>query len=209
MRVLDYRRCMTLDELELIRNRIQRAFNSVRADASSVFHTSYHAPSTDFVTNLTVFGIQSPDQLEDNFLNLFIWIWSLKDHLKACFETNGLNGRTIEEAVNRCPALTYVADIANRAKHGVLRASRSSVCAKLVDIGFEAPQTSIARIVVEGPIVTVYLKEIQNVEIQANIATSTGARFDALSTLREAMDYWECNVLPRLPHKLAKPNGNG
>ena len=67
-------------------------------DASgSGYVTSYQAESTAFTTNFKALGVKAPEQLEDDFLNLFIWTWSLKDYLKSCFETKGLRGEAVEE----------------------------------------------------------------------------------------------------------------
>jgi hypothetical protein len=143
-------------------------------------------------------GVKAPEQLEDDFLNLFIWMWSLKDYLKTCFEANGLSGNVVENEVNRCPALMYVADIANRAKHGVLRESRSGEFAELVDVGFTAPQDSIKLITIAGPEATIDFKDLQMVNIHATVATKAGMRLDALCVLNEAMQCWEKNVLTQI-----------
>jgi hypothetical protein len=189
---------MTPSDLDTIRSRIQRAIGAVQIASGAGYEISYEADGTDFTTHFRAVGVKAPEQLEDDYLNLFIWVWSLKDYLKACFEANGLPGNAVEDAVNRCPALMYVADIANRAKHGVLRKSRSSEFAELVDVGFNAPQDSIDRIVVAGPEVTLLIKDPQMVHIHATVATKSGVRLDALAVLNEAMQCWEENVLTQI-----------
>lgn len=189
---------MTPADLDAIRSRIHRAFGAVQDASGTGYKISYQAEGTDFITHFRAVGVKEPEQLEDDFLNLFIWMWSLKDHPKACFEANGLRGHEVEEEVNRCPALRYVADIANRAKHGVLRKSRSSEFAELVDVGFTAPQNAIARIIVTGPEVTLNFNDPQLVHIHATVATKAGVRLDALAVLSEAMQCWERNVLAQI-----------
>jgi len=189
---------MKLSDLEAIRSRIHRAVGVVQVASGVGYETSYLAESTDFRTHFRAVGVKAPEQLEDDFLNLFIWMWSLKDYLRACFEAKGLPGNAVEDEVNRCPALMYVADIANRAKHGVLRESRSSEFAELVDVGFNAPQDSIEQIIVSGPEVTLHIKDPQLVHIHATVATKAGARLDALVVLSEAMQCWEKNVLAQI-----------
>jgi len=189
---------MTPADLDAIRSRIRRAIGTVQYASGAGYETSYQAEGTDFTTHFRAVGIKAPEQLEDDFLNLFIWVWSLKDHLKTCFEASGLRGGIVEDEVNHCPALKYVADIANRAKHGVLRESRSNEFAELVDVGFNAPQNSIEQITVAGPEVTLRLKEPQMVQIHATVATKAGVRLDALAVLNEAMQCWEKNVLTKI-----------
>lgn len=192
------RKHVTPADLDAIRNRIRRAFGAVQEASGAGYETSYQASGTDFTTNFRAIGVKAPEQLEDDFLNLFVWTWSLKDYLKACFETNGLRGKAVEDEVNRCSALAYVADIANRAKHGALRESRSGEFAELVDVGFNAPQDAIERITVAGPDVTVHFKNPQLVQIHATVATNTGVRLDALAVLHQAMDCWETRVLAHI-----------
>ena len=182
---------MTPADLDAIRSRIRRASAAARDASGSGYQTSYWAEGTDFITNFKAIGVKAPEQLEDDFLNLFVWIWSLKDYLKLCFVAKGLEA-------NRCQALTFVADIANRAKHGDLRESRSGEFAELVEVGLNAPQECIERITFAGPDVTLQIKDPQMVSIYATVATRSGRRYDALVVLNEAMECWEAKVLTQI-----------
>ena len=142
--------------------------------------------------------MKPPEQLEDDFLNLFVWVWSLKDYLKSCFEAKGLHGKIIEEIVNECPALTYVADIANRAKHGELRKSRSGDFAELTEVGYSAPQECIDKITVAGADVTLHIKCPQLVTIHAIVTTRRGSRHEAQAVLNEAMECWETKAIAQI-----------
>ena len=192
------RKDVTLADLDAIKSRISRAFSVVQDASGPGYETAYQAPGTDFTTNFRAIGVKAPEQIEDDFLNLFIWTWSLKDHLKECFDTTGLNGKVVEEEVNRCRALAYVSDIANRAKHGVLSKSRSGEFAELVDVGFNAPLEAIERISVAGPEVTLQIKDPAAIQIHAAVITRSGARLDALAVLKEAMQFWETRVLSQI-----------
>lgn len=189
---------MTPADLDAIRSRIRRASAAARDASGSGYQTSYWAEGTDFITNFKAIGVKAPEQLEDDFLNLFVWIWSLKDYLKLCFVAKGLGAKAVEEEANRCQALTFVADIANRAKHGDLRESRSGEFAELVEVGLNAPQECIERITFAGPDVTLQIKDPQMVSIYATVATRSGRRYDALVVLNEAMECWEAKVLTQI-----------
>ncbi len=63
---------MTPADLDAIRSRIHRASAEVRDAAGSGYQTSYQAEGTDFTTNFKAIGVKAPEQLEDDFLNLFI-----------------------------------------------------------------------------------------------------------------------------------------
>lgn len=186
---------MTPADLDAIRARIQRAFQSAKDARGSGYETSYQASGTDFTTNFRAIDVKAPEQLEDDFLNLFVWVWSLKDYLKETFEARGLSGKHVEKEVNCCTPLTYVADIANRAKHGTLRDSRSGKFATLVDVGFEAPQETIEKIVFGGPSVTLHVKNPEMIRVHATVLISSGERIDALTVLDEAMSCWESRVI--------------
>lgn len=190
---------MSPADLDAITGRILRAFDATRTVGGAGYQTSYVARGTDFTTNFFAEGVKSPEQLEDDFINLFVWIWSLKDHLKEQFKNAGLPGQLVEAEVNACLALAYVSDIANRAKHGVLRESRSGAFAELVDVGYTVPQESIEQIVVAGPKVTARVGNQQHVEIRAFVVTKEGTRMNALDVLSEAMQCWEYRVLAHLP----------
>lgn len=189
---------VTPSDLDQIRDRIGRAFRAVQQATGDGYELSYTAKGTDFVTRFQAIGVKSPEQLQDDFLNLFIWIWSLKDYLKTCFKAMGLNAQEVEDIANRSQILAYVSDVANRAKHGFLRESRSGAYAELVGVCFDAPQESIAKITVAGPEVTLHVKNPQLIRIRALVRTNTGVELDALAVLTEAIATWENQALTRL-----------
>lgn len=189
---------MTPADLDAIRSRISRAFRAAQQASGEGYETSYQAEGTDFTTHFRAMGVKAPEQLEDDFLNLFVWTWSIKDYVKTCFKARGLNIQEVEEIANRSHALAYVADIANRAKHGTLRESRSGEFAELVGVGFEAPQESIAQISIAGPEVTLLLTNPQLIRIHATVRTKSGKELDALAVLTEAIDTWERHALAKI-----------
>ncbi len=174
------RKSMTPADLDAMRARIRRAFDAVSCAEGKGYQQSYETAATDFTTTFRAIGVKVPEQLQDDFLTLFVWVWSLKDYLKLALIERGPPGRSFEDEVNRCSSLTYVADVVNRTKHGSLRESRSGEFAELVDVGQVVPQEAIERIVVAGPEVTVHVKDPQKVVLRATVVTSGGARVDAL-----------------------------
>jgi len=189
---------MTPTDLDAIRSRISRALRAAQQASGEGYETSYQADGADFMTYFRAIGVKAPEQLEDDFLNLFVWTWSLKDYVKTCYKARGLNAQEVEEIANRSRALAYVADISNRAKHGTLRESRSGEFAELVDVGFEAPQESIAQITVAGPEVSLFSTNPQLVRIRATVRTKSGKELDALAVLTEAIDTWERHALAQI-----------
>ena len=189
---------MTPAQIDEMKDRIGRASNAARRASGDQYRTSFRAEGQDFVTNFTAIGVKAPEQLNDDFLALFIWMWSLKDYIKSAFEANGRRGQIVEDEINSCPVLTYVADIANRAKHGSLERSRSGKYAELVDVGFSLPQTAIPHIRVAGAEVTVEVAHPEQAEIHASVVTRGGIRLEAQAVLDEAMNFLETRLLSQI-----------
>jgi len=183
--------------LQSLRARIDRALLMVQKQAAEGFAQS-HTVADGTTHDYAVVGIKPPEQLEDELLALFIWVWSLKDHIKLAFERKGLVGRTVEEIVNNSIALQYVADIANRAKHGELRNSRSGQFAELVDVEINIPQDALSSISVGAFDVRVKVAKPEQAALSASVQLRSGAVLDAFVVLSEAMAKWEEHALVKL-----------
>jgi hypothetical protein len=181
---------VTPETLESIRSRIRRT-EAVARQAAATGFVQTHKLEDDTIHEYSVSGIKSPEQLEDDLLNLFVWTWSLKDYLKEVYTAKKLEPRHVETVVNQSLALQYVADIANRAKHGVLRQSRSGKFAQLVGVGFTVPQTAIARISVGAFSVGIDVAKPNEVELHAFVKPNDGQAVDAFAILAEAIGVWE------------------
>jgi hypothetical protein len=70
-------------------------------------------------------GLKSHAEMKDAALNLLIWIWCAKDYLKELAKANGKSGTLVEQAIDNDPDLSICLDLANLAKHAILRESRS------------------------------------------------------------------------------------
>ena len=140
---------MNKSEFSKLYERVQRSPDAVYRKANVGFAQSNKFPDGSS-TNLEVIGIKAPEVLEDELLTLFIWLWSMKDYLKALCATRGIAGseieqiEQIEQIANVERPLSIVADIANRAKHGVLSKSRSGDFAKLQHVSISIPQSAVA-----------------------------------------------------------------
>jgi hypothetical protein len=187
---------MNPNALEALRSRIRRADSAARQPAARGYEQA-HIFDDGTIHRYSISGIKSPDQLHDDPLNLFVWVWSLKDHLKEAYKANNLDRRLVEEVANQCSALQYVADIANRAKHRTLRESRSGEFAELVGVGFTVLKTAIAKIVVGTFSVGLEVAKPEEVELHAFIKTKNAKPIDAFTILNEAIDVWETRVIKR------------
>ena len=67
----------------------------------------------------------SPQQVQRDVETGSVWLWSLKDYLKEYLSDAGRNPQDVEAHVDSTKFLPILADVANSAKHGNLRRSRS------------------------------------------------------------------------------------
>ena len=86
---------------------------------------------------------------------IWIWLLSMKDYLKTLCQNRGIARSRFEQIANVERPLSIAADIANRAKHGVLRQSRSGDFAKLQNVRISIPLTSLASIAFDKPAVRI------------------------------------------------------
>jgi hypothetical protein len=166
---------------------------------SDVGFAESHVLSDGMTHHYKVQGVKSPTQLEDELLTLFIWAWSLKDYLKELCKSKGISSKEIERLVDANDSLQFIADIANRAKHGDLRESRSKRFAKLVDVGLEIPQTAVRQISFGAFTVDLDVMLPDKIELKAFIELANGhERFDAFEILKSGLNVWEEKAFPHV-----------
>lgn len=188
---------MTPNALDALRSRIRRMESTVRKSESSGYEQT-HNLDDGTSHQYTINGVKSAEQLEDELLMLFIWIWSLKDHLKEMCKAKHLDPRLVEEVVNKSQALQYVADIANRAKHGVLRESRSGAFAELVGVGFSVPQSAISKITIGAFSVGIDVEKSKKVQLHAFVKPTNCDAINAFTLLTEALNTWDVSVIEKI-----------
>lgn len=181
---------MSLVTLDALRSRIERFKVAVQTQAHSGFEQSHVLE--DGSTHLFKFtGVKSPEQLEDELLSLFVWVWSLKDHFKQVFRGNSRDPKEVERLVNGSSALQLVADIANRAKHGGLNESRSAKFAELVNVGWAIPMAALSKLTVGAFDVHTEVVKPELVSLHASIRLNDESEVDAFAVLDDAMNTWE------------------
>ena len=187
---------MNKDNFVSLFERIQRVHNEVHQKANAGFsHSHYSADGA--LTKIEVIGIKAPEVLEDQLLILFIWVWSMKDYLKTLCKERGIPGNRIEQIANTDRSLSIVADIANRAKHGVLKESRSGDFAKLQNVKISIPQSALSSIAFEYPTIRFTVDIPADAELFAEIGFDSGlAPIDAFQIADEAMKAWQGRAFP-------------
>ena len=177
-------------------NRVKRCRAMVYERSSAGFVLT-SSTDDDLPTVLEVSGIKSPDTLEDELLTLFIWIWSMKDYLKALCKSLGVPPNEIELIANNSRALSVAADIANRAKHGTLKDSRCGDFARLDEVSITLPQSALRSIAFDRPTVRLDVGIPDDAELRATIAFDSGVpSVDAFVIADEALAAWVQNAFP-------------
>ena len=195
---------MNKSDFAKLYDRVERSHDSVYSKASSGFVQSHKRPDGSS-SHIEVVGIKPPEQLEDELLNLFIWLWSMKDYLKTLCATRGIAGNRIEHIANVERSLSIAADIANRAKHGVLRESRRGHFAKLQNVGISIPLAALASIAFHKPTIKFTVNIPENAELFAEIGFDSGlAPIDAFQTASQALSSWQVHAFPLVGIKQLK-----
>ena len=184
--------------------RIERSHDAVYRKANSGFAQTQKFPDGSS-THVEVIGVKAPELLEDELLNLFIWLWSMKDYLKSLCATRGIAGSRIEQIANVKRSLSITSDIANRAKHGVLRESRRGHFAKLQNVGISIPLAALASIAFHKPTIKFTVNIPENAELFAEIGFDSGlAPIDAFQTASQALSSWQVHAFPLVGIKQLK-----
>jgi hypothetical protein len=95
-----------------------------------------------------VTGLKAPEAVADDIAHWCVWVWSMKDRMKAFAVSLGHEPSLVETVVDQDRNLQICADLANREKHGTLKHSRTGVYPRLGVVKYRIPQQSIASITV-------------------------------------------------------------
>ena len=183
--------------LTSLRSRIARLMALAQTQSAAGFEQSLLREDGTTHT-YSISGLKSPDQLEDELLSLFVWVWSFKDHLKEAFRARGWRVQDVEAVANGSLPLLLVSDVANRAKHGELRQSRSGKSAELVGVGWTIPQSSLSKISFGAFSIGVDVQKPEDVQLRAKVRLNDGEEIDAFCVLEDAIADWERHALSRL-----------
>jgi len=155
--------------------------------------SDWKADMPDFeIQTYKVTGMKSPEELEDDIATLSIWIWSLKDHLKAIMVSLGQDPLDIERFVNSDRDLQVCADIANSAKHLSLRTSRTGEFLKAGRLCFSLPMSSIGELVFRPNEVQIDVSRPDLVKIALPVVDHAGNTVgDAIAHLHAGVEAWE------------------
>jgi hypothetical protein len=187
----------TPEALASLRARIDRLAKTARLQVAEGFK-QVRASADGSSQAYSFKGLKSPEQLEDELLSLFVWVWSLKDYLKGAYRDRGWKEQDVEGFVNTSLHLQLVSDLANKAKHATLTKSRSGEWAELIDVGWTVPQSAISSIQVGAASVHVDVHKAQEVVLRATVRLKSGAEFDAFQVLDRAVVDWESGPVARL-----------
>ncbi|MCB9720068.1 MAG: hypothetical protein H6756_04270 [Candidatus Omnitrophica bacterium] len=133
---------MNTEELSKLFRRIHRIKNRLHDKCGSGTSWDFVLENEE-VHKYVLKGVKSPEEIEDDIASAFVWLWSLKDHIKKSFK----DGNRIESQVNGNPYLCICADLANASKHGGLdRTSRSGKKPRLGPLKYQIPQTAFKQL---------------------------------------------------------------
>lgn len=169
-------------------NRLSERAKSIKGAGSNWSHTFEDGTETTYILN----EVKPRAELEDEILNVFIWLWNMKDYFKSVLTARGDNPKTIENKINADIKLTVCADIANGIKHGILNKSRSGLFPSLGTLSYTIPGGSMKKLEFRGNEIEMDFKEFENIEIKMPVTDKNGNQIDdALSLIQHALSEWE------------------
>lgn len=171
--------------------RLLRLTSNIEEKAGKGFVDVYQNPQGEIYTH-QVSGIKSMTDIKDELLNATTWAWNIKDYLKEMAKKNGVEPQLIEDLVNRTISLQLIADIANRAKHGVLTKSRSGRYARLQPLEVSIPQLGIGSLKFEDRQMITLVSDPTTVTYKAKITSTEGDDLgDLFYILKQTISIWE------------------
>jgi len=138
-------------------------------------------------------GVKAPDEVQDDIESLFVWLWSLKDHIKKYLDGKGKSSGWVEPEISADQYLSICGDLANRAKHGELnRGSRSGKFPMLGKLRYQVSQTAVSSITFGAFDVGMNIAEPRQVTLEMPILGADGRYLgDAFKYLDYALKGWE------------------
>ena len=146
---------------------------------------------------ISIDGVKSPEELEDDISSMFIWLWNLKDYVKKYVVKNGKSKDWVEAKVNLDPHLCICADLANSLKHGGLDLNprfkpRSGKSPRLGTLKYQAPQKAISSLSLGVFDVNVNVSNPEFVKLEMPVlGESDRILGDAFKYLEYALKAWE------------------
>lgn len=182
---------MTNHELHQAFARLRRLSDKVEEKSGAGFVDIYLDEDGEVHLH-RVAGTKSINEFEDELLNAIVWAWNIKDYLKEAAKACGRDPRAIEKLVDRSESLLVLSDLANGAKHGKLRESRSGHFATLGEIVMSIPQQAVSRISFTDRRVDTDVADSSLVEFSAPVFAQDGSNLgEAGKILAAALTVWE------------------
>ena len=141
----------------------------------------------------SISGVKAPDEVQDDIESLFVWLWSLKDHVIKFLKAKGKASGWVDPEISADQYLSICFDIANSAKHGGLdRGSRSGKFPKLGKLKYQIPLTAVSSITVGAFDVGMSVANPRQVTLEMPVLGDDGRCLgDAFMYLDYALKGWE------------------
>jgi hypothetical protein len=146
---------------------------------------------------ISINGVKSPEELEDDISSMFIWLWSLKDYVKKYVVKNGKSKDWVEVKVNSDSHLCICADLANSLKHGGPDPNprvkpRSGKNPRLGTLKYQVPQKAIGSLSIGAFDVNVNVRNPEFVKLEMPVIGENDRMLgDAFKYLEYALTAWE------------------
>lgn len=187
---------VTQRDLDDLRGRISRLSRKLNQKGGEGFSRAHAFPDGS-THRYRVTGVKQTEEVEDELIATFVWIWSVKDYLKELARQRGKNPEGVENIVNAYPALQIVADIANGAKHGKLKDSRSGRFPRLSRTTLVVPREALSSLTFAAQEVTIAVGNADKTRFETAVKADDGEKLgEAAAILSAALHVWETQGIP-------------
>ncbi len=185
---------MTIGDVKELFDRVGRIIGRIRDKAGQ--GAEWKVESPDYGTQTyKITGVKSYQELEDDFANLSVWVWSIKDYLKKLASSLGKDPNDVERFVDADMDLKICSDPANTAKHAKLnRKSRTGQYLRMGRLRYTVPLKATSGLTFSGnennQIIDV--SQPDAVEIIVPVLDQSGNEVgEAFTTFRNGVRAWE------------------
>ncbi len=188
---------MRYDELEELLGRLKRLAKRLEEQSGDRFEWECTFDNGE-THRYVIEGLREPELIGDDLANAFVWLWSLKDYLKEYERAGGRDSSWVEALIDADAALPVCGDIANSAKPGRLRTSRSQTFARLGKPHYRIPQAAMGTLTFKAFEVDLNVARPELVEVTVPVQDNRGGMLgDALEYLHAGLTRFERAMVER------------
>lgn len=182
---------MKQSEILEIEQRIARLFAGARLKKGGLQGWTART-SNGRDTTYEIRGLRDLTELEDTIANLFVWVWSYRDHLVEHLSFTEQERDTFFAEINQLAVFQIVADVANLLKHGKVSRPKTHHRPRLGRAQISFGKEALQALICWGDHFRIDIGDPERVEFALPVLDHAGSTLvDAFVLLESAISEWE------------------